>query len=73
MDFPFSEFVKRFLNYTENQQFEKLSCGKVCNPKNQNCKPVDRSWACGTFATLSLRGGTTKQIADSTELIQKSS
>ena len=55
MDFPLSEFVKRFLNYAENQQFEKLPYGKVCKPSNQNCKPVDRSWACGTFAPDSLR------------------
>jgi hypothetical protein len=34
MGFPFSEFVKQFLNYTENQQFEKLSRGKICNPQN---------------------------------------
>lgn len=54
MDFPFSEFVKRFLNYAENQQFEKLPYGKVCKPSNQNCKPVDRSWACGTFAPKSI-------------------
>ena len=32
MDFPLSEFVKQFLNYTENQQFEKLSRGKICKP-----------------------------------------
>jgi len=61
MDSLHSEFVKQFPKQIDNQQSEEFPHGKVCNPQNQNCKPVDRSWACGTFAPSSLRGGTTKQ------------